>query len=83
MRKLIVAVEKMKKYPSLSQNMQILETFRNYIRPVDKEFTRTLGRILGRPAFFAMPRLVVELLFGEMGREALLSSCRVKQRAPK
>src|SRR6185295_4836461 len=29
-RKLIVCLEKMKKYPSLSQAMQIMETFRNF-----------------------------------------------------
>src|SRR4051812_23110963 len=34
-RKLITCLEKMKKYPSLSQNMQVLETFRNYVRPLD------------------------------------------------
>lgn len=42
-RKLVTCLEKMKKYPSLAQNMQVLETFRNYIRPVDKEFARQLG----------------------------------------
>jgi hypothetical protein len=42
-RKLIVCLEKMKKYPSLSQNMQMLETFRNYVRPLDKDFSRKLG----------------------------------------
>jgi hypothetical protein len=42
-RKLITCLEKMKKYPSLSQNMQMLETFRNYVRPLDKDFSRKLG----------------------------------------
>jgi hypothetical protein len=42
------------------------------------EFTKTLGRVLGRPTLFAMPRFAVELLFGEMGREALLASFRVR-----
>src|SRR6185312_12053966 len=31
-RKSINSLEKMKKYPSLSQNMQMLESFRNYMR---------------------------------------------------
>jgi len=48
MRKLIVSLEKMKKYPSLSQNMQILETFRNYIRPIDKDFTKQLSNYTER-----------------------------------
>ncbi|HUL51389.1 MAG TPA: TIGR01777 family oxidoreductase [Candidatus Nitrosotalea sp.] len=42
------------------------------------EFTRTLGRVLRRPTVFAVPRFALELLFGEMAREALLSSARVK-----
>ena len=43
-RKLISSWEKMKRHPSLSVNMQVLETFRNYIRPVDKDFAQKLGR---------------------------------------
>ncbi len=38
----------MKKYPSLSQHMQILETFRNYVRPIDKDFAHTLGNYTER-----------------------------------
>jgi hypothetical protein len=41
---LVNTLEKMKKYPSKAQSMQILETFRNYIRPVDKQFARELGK---------------------------------------
>ncbi len=44
----------------------------------NEEFTSVLAGVLRRPAFFAVPRFAVELLFGEMGREALLASCRVK-----
>lgn len=44
----------------------------------NKEFTAALGRALLRPAFFAVPRVAVSLLFGEMGREALLGSTRVR-----
>jgi len=43
----------------------------------NRDFTQSLARALHRPAFFAMPRFAVSLLFGEMGREALLGSCRV------
>jgi uncharacterized protein (TIGR01777 family) len=42
------------------------------------EFSRTLGRVLRRPTLFAVPRFAVEWLFGEMGREALLASFRVR-----
>jgi uncharacterized protein (TIGR01777 family) len=42
------------------------------------EFTKTLGRVSHRPALLPIPRFAVELLFGEMGREAMLASFRVK-----
>ena len=41
------------------------------------ELTRTLGRVLGRPTFFAMPAAAARLVFGEMADEALLASTRV------
>ena len=42
------------------------------------EFTRALGRALRRPAILPVPRFVIETVFGEMGREALLASARVR-----
>lgn len=33
----------------------------------NREFSRTLGRVLGRPAVLPVPRLAVSLLYGEMG----------------
>jgi uncharacterized protein len=42
------------------------------------EFTHTLARALRRPAVFAVPTLAVRTLFGEMGREVLLASARVR-----
>jgi len=47
-RKLVLSVETMKKYPSLSQNMQMLETFRNYVRPLNKHFTKQLAHYADR-----------------------------------
>ena len=41
------------------------------------DFTRALARTLHRPAFLPLPGPIVKLLFGEMGREALLASARV------
>lgn len=42
------------------------------------DFARTLGRVLGRPAFAPVPRVALELLFGgEMTREVLTASQRV------
>jgi hypothetical protein len=41
------------------------------------EFTRTLARVLGRPALVPLPALAVRLLFGEMGQALLLEGARV------
>jgi DNA-binding XRE family transcriptional regulator len=47
-RKLITCLEKMKKSPGMGQSMQVLETFRNYIRPINNELARDLGRYAGQ-----------------------------------
>lgn len=44
----------------------------------NREFTQTLGAVLRRPTFFAMPACAVRLLFGQMGKEALLAGARVR-----
>lgn len=41
------------------------------------EFTRLLAAAVHRPAIFPVPALALEVLFGEMAREALLASQRV------
>ena len=46
--------------------------------PTNREFTASLSRALRRPAFLPVPALFVHALFGEMGREALLASTRVR-----
>jgi uncharacterized protein (TIGR01777 family) len=43
----------------------------------NREFTRTLGRILRRPTLFPLPGFVAHLTFGEMADEPLLASTRV------
>jgi uncharacterized protein (TIGR01777 family) len=42
------------------------------------EFTKTLGRVLGRPTVIPMPAFAVRLAFGEMGEELLLASTRME-----
>jgi hypothetical protein len=42
------------------------------------EFTQALARALRRPVFLPVPAFAVKLLFGEMGREALLANARVR-----
>jgi uncharacterized protein (TIGR01777 family) len=44
----------------------------------NREFTRALGRVLGRPTLLPLPATVVRLLFGQMGEELLLASQRVE-----
>ena len=44
----------------------------------NREFTKTLGRVLKRPAVIPVPVLAVRLLFGEMGEAILLASARVE-----
>jgi uncharacterized protein (TIGR01777 family) len=43
----------------------------------NREFTNTLGRVLGRPTIFPMPAFVARLAFGEMADEMLLGGVRV------
>jgi uncharacterized protein len=42
------------------------------------EFTRTLARVLSRPAMFPVPKVAVKLAFGEMGQDVLLGGQRVE-----
>lgn len=42
-----------------------------------REFAKTLGRILHRPAILPMPATAVRLLFGEMGQTVLLGGAKV------
>jgi uncharacterized protein (TIGR01777 family) len=42
------------------------------------EFTKTLAAVLGRPALLPVPAFALKFLLGEMGRELLLSSTRVR-----
>jgi hypothetical protein len=44
----------------------------------NSEFTRTLGRVLHRPAILPMPAFAARLAFGELADALLLSSCRVE-----
>jgi NAD dependent epimerase/dehydratase family enzyme len=47
-------------------------------KPVtNREFTKTLGRVLRRPTVAAVPAFALRLAFGEMADGALLASTRV------
>jgi uncharacterized protein len=43
----------------------------------NREFTKTLGRVLARPTLFPMPAFAARLAFGEMADEMLLAGARV------
>jgi len=45
------------------------------------ELTRTLGSVLRRPAFLPAPSFALDIVFGEMAQETLLSSTRVAPKA--
>jgi uncharacterized protein (TIGR01777 family) len=44
----------------------------------NREFTKTLGKVLGRPTFLPFPAAAARILLGEMADELLLSSDRVE-----
>ncbi|MCB0353279.1 MAG: TIGR01777 family oxidoreductase [Bdellovibrionales bacterium] len=44
----------------------------------NREFTQTLGKVLGRPTFLTVPEPVLRLALGQMARELLLASTRVR-----
>jgi len=44
----------------------------------NREFTKTLGKVLRRPTILPMPAFAARLAFGEMADELLLSSARVE-----
>jgi uncharacterized protein len=44
----------------------------------NRSFTKTLGKVLGRPTFFPLPGFMVKALFGEMGQALLLEGQRVQ-----
>jgi uncharacterized protein (TIGR01777 family) len=44
----------------------------------NRQFTKTLGKVLGRPTVLPMPSFAARLAFGEMADEMLLASARVE-----
>lgn len=47
----------------------------------NREFTKTLGRVLRRPTIFPVPAFAVRLAFGEMADEMFLAGARVEPTA--
>ncbi|HJZ56819.1 MAG TPA: TIGR01777 family oxidoreductase, partial [Gemmataceae bacterium] len=46
----------------------------------NRDFTKALGRVLGRPAFLWLPRSALRVMFGELADAALLASLRAVPR---
>ncbi|MBC2705810.1 TIGR01777 family oxidoreductase [Desulfobacula sp.] len=44
----------------------------------NKEFSKTLARVFSKKVFFTLPKFVALFLWGELGKETLLASARVK-----
>lgn len=44
----------------------------------NKEFTKVLGRVLGRPTLLGVPRSILRLILGEFAKEVLLTSIRAE-----
>lgn len=52
----------------------------NFVAPAavtNREFTKTLGKVVKRPTVMKMPAFVAHTVFGQMGEELVLSSTRV------
>ena len=45
------------------------------------EFTKALGRVLGRPTLFPLPKMMARLALGQMADELILASTRVTPKA--
>jgi uncharacterized protein (TIGR01777 family) len=66
----------------LSEDVQLAGPV-NMVAPeptTNRQFTKTLGRVLGRPTLLPMPAFAARLLLGEMADELLLASTRVYPR---
>ncbi len=64
-------------------NQENLEGPVNAVAPnpvTNREFTKTLARVLGRPSFFSVPEFALRILTGEMAEEMLLASTRALPR---
>lgn len=46
----------------------------------NRTFTKMLGEVVAKPTMMKMPALVAKAVFGQMGEELVLSSCRVVPR---
>jgi len=44
----------------------------------NQEFTKMLGKVLGRPTVIPLPAFAARLMFGEMADELLLASARIQ-----
>jgi hypothetical protein len=73
-------------YPRIVSFLLLNETLRgpmNIVAPnpvTNKEFSRALARVLGRPSIFGVPKFALDLAFGEMAEDTVLASQRAVPR---
>ena len=76
-----IALEDLLRVVELALQEDQMDGVVNAVAPepvTNADFTRALARMLGRPAILPLPAFAVRLLFGDMGREVLLASARVR-----
>ena len=76
-----ICLEDLLRVIELAVGDQSLSGVVNAVSPAavtNAHFTRVLAQAVRRPALVPVPAIVVKLLFGEMGRDALLGSARVR-----
>jgi uncharacterized protein (TIGR01777 family) len=74
-----IAIEDLVRGLDFLLNQQDLKGPVNFSSPfpvTHEKFSKTLAQVLHTPLFFRLPPLLVQLLFGEMGKELLLASQR-------
>ncbi len=76
-----ICLEDLLRVIELALGEQSLRGAVNAVSPLavtNAQFTRALARAVRRPALLPIPAVAVKLFFGEMGRDALLGSARVR-----
>lgn len=73
-------VVEMIQYVIMNESMEGAVNFVSPNAVTNREFTKTLGRVLHRPTILTMPAFAARLALGEMADELLLASTRVGPR---
>jgi uncharacterized protein len=83
-RQYMIALDDLVRTIQLALSAAVLAGPVNVVAPepvTNREFTKTLARVLHRRTIFPMPAFAARLAFGEMANEMLLAGTRVKPQA--